>query len=470
MKHYLITSIGVNRGAPRVWLQGANLEHAGFVPGSRFNIFFEEQRLVISSAENGARVVSRKRRGTRVSPVIDINSMESLAMFDGMCAVRVVMLGGEIHILPLASELRRKERITRVAAKLAQGDPLSIGSLSHGGGIMCHAIHAGLYREGLDSRLVFANEIRSELLDHARESNDCWEDDTIGLAAPMQELAFDGWAMAKLPMADILEAGIPCSGASLSGRSKRKLSVPEQHPEVGHLVVAFLAIVAAVNPLIVILENVPQYQDTASGAIIRSQLRDLGYTVHETLLSGELFNAIEDRKRYCLVAVTRGLHFSLSDLVIPEMTPVSLCDALESFDDDDSRWSAMAGLKAKQERDKEAGKGFMMQVFDGASARIGTITKGYAKVRSTDPKIRHPNKPEMLRQLTPREHARVKQIPERLAKGLCETTAHEVLGQSVIYGPFVAVGALIASSLKQWMIDGANVGTDSTEQQFGAYG
>jgi DNA (cytosine-5)-methyltransferase 1 len=319
---------------------------------------------------------------------------------------------------------------------------------------MCHAIHAGLYREGLDSRLIFANEIRPELLDHAREANDCWESDTVGIAAPMQELAFDRWAMAKLPDVDILEAGIPCSGASLSGRSKRKLGVPEDHPEVGHLAVAFLAIVAAVNPLVVVLENVPQYRDTASGAIIRSQLRDLGYAVHEVVLSGESFNAVEDRKRYCMVAVTNGVSFSMNDLVVPERIPVTLGDALDEVDDDDPRWSAMPGLKAKQERDKEAGKGFMMQVFDGGSTRIGTITKGYAKVRSTDPKIRHPRNPDLLRQLTAGEHARVKQIPERLIDGLCETTAHEVLGQSVIYGPFMAIGALIANALKRWAIEG----------------
>ncbi|MFO7542417.1 MAG: hypothetical protein R6W97_06345 [Thiobacillus sp.] len=216
---------------------------------TRFDIKLDNARLVLIRSDKGIRVVSRKRRGESEYPVIDINSRELLEMFEGMSAVRVVMLEEEIHILPLATELRRQERVERTAARMGQGDPLEIGSLSHGGGIMCHAIHAGLYREGLDSRLVFANEIRPELLDHARDANDCWESDTVGIAAPMQELAFDRWAMAQLPAVDILEAGIPCSGASLSGRSKRKLGVPEDHPEVGHLVVAFLAIVAAVNPL-----------------------------------------------------------------------------------------------------------------------------------------------------------------------------------------------------------------------------
>jgi len=102
------------------------------------------------------------------------------------------------------------------------------------------------------------------------------------------------------------------------------------------------------------------------------------------------------------------------------------------------------------ERDIEAGKGVRMQVFDAASRRIGTITKGYAKGRSTDPKIRHPDNPDLLRQLMPVEHARVKQVPEHLVDGLSDTVAHEVLGQSVVYQPFVAVGALVARALKVW--------------------
>lgn len=45
MKHYLITSIGENKGAPRVWLQGSNLGHVGFKPGTRFDIKLDDARL-----------------------------------------------------------------------------------------------------------------------------------------------------------------------------------------------------------------------------------------------------------------------------------------------------------------------------------------------------------------------------------------------------------------------------------------
>jgi DNA (cytosine-5)-methyltransferase 1 len=49
--------------------------------------------------------------------------------------------------------------------------------------------------------------------------------------------------------------------------------------------------------------------------------------------------------------------------------------------------------------------------------------------------------------MTPAEHARVKSIPVKLIEGLGLVRAHEVLGQSVIYCAFVAVGILIAKTV-----------------------
>lgn len=94
------------------------------------------------------------------------------------------------------------------------------------------------------------------------------------------------------------------------------------------------------------------------------------------------------------------------------------------------------------------GKGFAMQIVTAFDTKCPTITKGYAKVRSTDPKLQHPSNPDLLRQFTAAEHARIKGIPERLVSGLSATLAHELLGQSICYEPFRAVGRLIGAALK----------------------
>ena len=112
----------------------------------------------------------------------------------------------------------------------------------------------------------------------------------------------------------------------------------------------------------------------------------------------------------------------------------------------------MEGLKAKEVRDLAAGKGFRMQILDEDSPKLGTLTKGYAKRRSTDPRLRHPSNPELLRQFTPTEHARAKHIPAHLVAGASTTLAHEILGQSIVHSAFVAVWRLIGRSLLQWSI------------------
>ena len=447
MLGYYIRKVGEHRGAPRVWLEGSQTERAGFSPGQRYDIEVQGQMVVLQANKDGSRVVSGKVIGERNNPVIDINSKALLAIFDGMAAIRIVVKKDQIYLLPLASEVKKRERFVRLREKLENGDPLTIGSLSHGGGILSHAIHSGLAQSGLESRLAYANEIRGELLEHASIHNDAWSENTQLLSAPMQELAFDDRGVASIPKVEILEMGLPCSGASRAGKSKRGLIHPEAHPHVGHLVVAALVIVSKSNPAIVVLENVPEYAQSASADILRNQLRDMGYNTHERVLNGKEWGALENRNRWCMLAVTAGIDFDFDQLQPPVVVEQKLGDVLEQLPADDSRWSRMQGLKDKEVRDLAGGKGFKMQVFGADAQSIGTITKGYAKVRSTDPKIKHPTDPDLLRQLTPVEHARLKQIPAHLIDGLSNTIAHEVLGQSVVYAPFKGVGSHIGEAL-----------------------
>jgi DNA (cytosine-5)-methyltransferase 1 len=247
-----------------------------------------------------------------------------------------------------------------------------------------------------------------------------------------------------------VELGLPCSGASVAGRAKRSLGMPEEHPDVGHLVVGALALLAKLNPAVAVFENVPPYAKSASAVLIRQQLRDMGYVCHERELFGPDFGALEARTRWCLVAVTKGVDFDFEALRPEPRMARTLSEVLEAPEDVADRWSEMKGLKAKQERDKAAGKGFMMQIFTGAETRINTLTKGIAKNRSTDPKIAHPTNPDLLRIPTAREHARCKGVPEHLVEGLAQTTAHELLGQGIVYDPFRAVAKHVGLALKRW--------------------
>jgi DNA (cytosine-5)-methyltransferase 1 len=102
----------------------------------------------------------------------------------------------------------------------------------------------------------------------------------------------------------------------------------------------------------------------------------------------------------------------------------------------------------KEERDREAGKGFRMQIVNQESLAIGTIGKDYQKNRSTEPTIAHPIEGErLLRLLTPNEHARIKGMPEQLVEGMPATRAHAILGNGVVFEPFLAVGKALAKAV-----------------------
>lgn len=207
MRAYETSKIGSNRGAPRLWLEGMKAVLAGFMPGKRFNVRkdVEKQMLVLELSEVGFRVVSRKVKANKEVPVIDINSKELLDMYEGLSAVRIVVQNSRIVILPLAVDIAKQERMARLMRKLDTGEALSIGSIAHGGGVLSHALHTGLASAGVESKLSFANEIRADLMEQAFKSNDAWSKETIPLVAPMQYLAFDAWAMDKLPKVEIFE-------------------------------------------------------------------------------------------------------------------------------------------------------------------------------------------------------------------------------------------------------------------------
>jgi len=444
MQAYVVKKIGENRGIPRLWLEGQRPVRAGFTPGARYRIVHEDHSLVLKVSESGPRTVTPRGDG---KVVIDLNSREALAPVVEYKVVRIIFRKNSIHVLPLASEVRRREREDRLRKKILSGEPISIGSFAHGGGVLTHAVHAGLSDAGVASNLAFANEIDEDLLEHASRANDAWSADTKFLAAPMQEVVFDEWARKQIPEVDILEGGIPCSGASRAGRSKRSLSLPEAHPEVGHLIVSAISLIAKVNPCIVLVENVPEYAKSASGYVLRSSLRDLGYVVQERIVSGAEFNQLENRVRWALVGVSQGIQFDFSALEIPERIARKLAEVLEPIADNDPCWSRMEYLKAKEERDREAGKGFRMQIVDENSENVGCIGKYYGKVRSTEPKLKSKFDKDLLRQLTPVEHARVKGVPEHLIGGLAATPAHELLGQGIVYEPFRAIGRLIGKAI-----------------------
>ena len=439
------------RGNPRIWIEGRKLAAAGFVPEARYRMSVDEQRGVVTLevANDGDRVVSRRKRRDDILPIVDIANAKALSSLPVGGTLRIDFAAGRVIIEPSATTRRRIERESRTSQRLKNGEPLRVGSVSTGLGVLAKALHTGMGMAGVATELAFSVEIDPDYQDLCATRNPVWRDDTRAITMPMQEFAFDAAAIASLEQVDILEAGIPCTAHSLAGRAKKRLAMPEHDPVAGHLVVGFLAIVAACSPTCVIVENVPQYRDGASFAILVNQLTEWGYDVQDMLLKGEDHGCLEHRQRMALVATSRGM---AAGNLVPDTArsePV-LSDILEDIPDDSPLWSEMRYLRDKEERDIAEGKGFRMQILDPQATKVGTIGRGYAKVRSTEPKLAHPTDPKLLRQFTPIEHARIKGVPEEMVSDIPVTMAHEMLGQSIVAAPFVALGTTIGHEMVRW--------------------
>ncbi|MBA9841980.1 hypothetical protein D7S97_33820 [Burkholderia contaminans] len=174
----------------------------------KISVTLDEKKcmLTLEANEQGTRVVSKKVVGDREVPVIDIQNESLLGIFVrmGLAAVRIVVQMRRIFVLPVASEVRAKERVDRLREKLKGDEPLLMGSFSSGIGILDRAAHTGLAEAGIRTRLAIANEIREDCMEHALAHNPVFDAETVLLTAPMQEVVFDGWVMSLRISASVI--------------------------------------------------------------------------------------------------------------------------------------------------------------------------------------------------------------------------------------------------------------------------
>ncbi len=400
----------------------------------------------ISADAKGKYAVSRRLRKTHESPVVDITARAIEDVFDGVEQVRVVIKAGLLLITAHLQYAKSSKREARLSARVAALRPLNVCSLFHGGGVLDKALHAGFAKAGLSTVTRIAVELEAAYLDASLRNNpEIWDPDSIVIEGAIESVCLDR----QVPVVDLLVAGIPCTGASRAGRTKNKLKHAESHDSAGALFYSALSFIQRLNPAVVILENVPEYENTASMEVIRSVMTNLGYRTEERVMDGSEFGSLEKRKRLCVLGLSKRIasSFSLNEV---RGTPLvaRIETILEKVPYCSGRWRSFDYLDKKEKRDIQAGKGFRRQLLDGSEYCCGVIGRHYAKCRSTEPFMQHPDK-NLSRLLTPVEHARVKGIPEVVIKDLSDTTAHQILGQSVIFPIFESLGHQLGLGLRQ---------------------
>lgn len=453
--------IGETKGHLRIWLEGGKLARCGYKPDDKYSIDILSEKVVLTRSNSGLYAVSRRNKSGRVLPLIEITSARCegiLRMFSNEQMIRVVVDQHKIIISKHHVDAQTEDRETRLITKLSTNQTLDTCSLFYGFGMLDRAAHDGLNAAGIHSRLSVIVEREAKYIDPAIETNpDMFSGSTYIIESPVQFARITE----KNPV-DILIAGIPCTGASKSGKAKNKNKTAEDHPDAGAMFYYTLRCIELMNPAIICLENVCEYSNTESMAVIRSVLTSMGYELIETVLSGKDYGSIEDRKRMCLFAISINLNVSqftftellryLSALSVSSKE-TKLSDILDNVPLDSEMWKDYDYLAAKEVKDIEAGKGFRRQLLTGTESQCGTIGRHYNKGRSTEPFIKHPLFPDKSRLLTVAEHAKVKGYPlERMNNTMSVTTAHEALGQGIIYPAFKAafevLGEFLTSLIK----------------------
>ncbi|OEE37327.1 DNA methyltransferase [Vibrio genomosp. F10 str. ZF-129] len=450
------TVLSENRGKPRVWLEGEKLAREGLEVGMTFDIEIKHSKFILRPTENGKYTVSKRTRNGLVHPLIELTNEELREVFKGVEMLRVAIHKGKIIISEHHMTKRIAERVKRLVRKVKANKPLDIMSLYHGGGGLDLSLHDGMAQAGIKSQIALAIEMESTYLDSSLRNNpQLFSSNSLIIESKIQSVNY----YKEGKQCDGAYLGIPCNASSRSGRSKNgtwgdtKGKFVESHDEAGTLFYQAMMLIDQANVAYVVIENVPEYAQSASADIIRSLLTSWGYKFQEAELCGTDFGSLEKRTRWCLVAVTEGLEIGdldLSNLQSMHTKPEKISDIFQDEPLSQDDWKRYEYLADKAERDAKAGKGFKRQLLTGNEPHCGTLGKGYKKARSTEPFILHRDFKDngLQRLFTEIEHCRLKRFPESFIANNSATRSHEILGQSVVYSVFFAVGYALGKAIR----------------------
>jgi DNA (cytosine-5)-methyltransferase 1 len=390
--------------------------------------------------------------------------------------VNIFYYFNRIVIRPTTAALKAYQRIIAAKRKILAGKPLDVGETCSGIGALSNAISSGFEKVGQGLRLAFANDHDLEAMEAATRCA-MWDEETMALNCSMEQIPTE-----MLPQIDMLVGGLSCKGASRQARTgvNKSISLPEFHDEAGFLVAPFIHLAMTTNPLIIVVENVPQYLDTASCEIMRQTFKRLGYKCHEEVFNAQDYGSLEARRRMALVFTTVGIDFSFehmfantktsertvgdllnhNDPIIPPIPNLVSADITEETMNttkaERNGWYPKQILLNREAAKKALGKGHRACIIDPEDKKISTISASYGKGVRLDESIVTSPCGQWLRLLTPFEHANFKDIDPYIIANTPKTAAHRLLGNSICTPPWVLLGETIALSLKKWFTPSAS--------------
>ena len=188
-------NLGLNRGLPRVYLDGVQngykLINEGINVGDAFTCKFSDNAIYLVFNENGDRIVSRRKKGDSYLPLIDINTKELESIFSEGELLRITIKDRVMVIKAHQQSAKVQLRNEAFTNKIKNGEAITIASLCHGGGVLDRAIHSGLDKAGIKSKLGLAVEIEPAYLESSIKNNrSLWTKDSIAIQSSIEDVIF----------------------------------------------------------------------------------------------------------------------------------------------------------------------------------------------------------------------------------------------------------------------------------------
>lgn len=419
-------NLGEHRGNKRVWLESKKINETLLASSMSYAIEVDMEAKRISLVKGNDRSITSRKNGRSV---IDLNNATITEIFKGYTQVTVKIHSDSIVIEPLAEELKQEEARSKAFTKTP-----TLLEIFAGGSTLTTALRdAGVKPVGMV-------ELEDKYLENAETNHP----NVFSYCGDLAKLD-----ISLLPKADIVCGGIPCEGYS---QSQLGMNRKEAHP-TGSLGFYFLKIVDAIRPAMVLIEEVPNFGNSAMAAMVRYVLLAMNYKISEQILSGSDFGSLTKRKRYVMVASIKeafdfnALSFSSCTKTVNDILEV----ATEKREWQTAQNNASVATMFRREKEHKAkGNGFKMGAVLPDSNLVPTITKGIYKCRLTDPILVNPVNTNELSWFTPRELARINGLPESFILPESKTTAGEIIGQGVCYNVFYELGkAMVAMFQKE---------------------
>ena len=408
------TTIGRNKDAPRVWLEGRYLLDAGFEPTNRIQVEFKKGQVVIRLANDGSRIVSSKRQGQ--IPVLDLNSTALTEAFGPISTLQVHIAVGEITLTPSQTDILR-------ATRCRNGKE---GSIFSGAGLLSEAARLAGYQP------AFAIEVNPQYADIYEKNHD----------VQMFNLSVEDVPLDQLPPVELLTLGPPCEPYSVARTkdkitgAKRDRSLPPEAHHLSDLTMWAALVIRKLNPATIVLEQAPGYLTSGAGYMMQHFLRRAGYTVQARVLDPRDYGELTGRRRTVIVAHS-GSNFQWPQPSGTTQTFADIRDDESNLQDQYFTPETKPWLINHWKTQIAKGNGFASTQISNDSKSIPCISKRYMAGQGTGAVVKHPIIDNCWRWLTLNEIRNLHRIPESyLLSDTSKTLSGEAIGQGVIVSLF----------------------------------